>query len=241
MPGLPKFFLVDTPGFDDTNRSDSDVLRELAKYLAKAYEYNILLTGLIYLHRIMDNRFTGASGRNLRTFKKLTGEENLGSVVLGTTFWKQPLSNDDLERETELNTNPALGWARMLDQGARAMRQDRGKSSGQDIIRHLIDRREDRGQPVVLKLQRQLVDEGRELADTSAGAELIGEMRKMHEQQMARLRKEMLDAMAERDKAWQRQIAAQQAEFQRLFSQNENARYGLRQRVRDWWDDCVIM
>lgn len=238
MPGVPKFFLVDTPGFDDTSRSDSDVLKELAKHLAAAYKSKIILTGLIYLHRIMDTRFSGASGRNLRTFKKLTGDENLGSVVLATTFWKIPLSTDDVEKETQLNTDPRFGWSRMLDQQAEYMRQDENSVSAQAIIQYLIDRRK----PVTLRIQKELVDQGKSIADTEAGAEVISEMRKLHQEQLDKFKEEMLEAMRERDKAWQRQIEIERAEMKRILDREENSvMRSFRERVRDWWDDCLVM
>ena len=40
-------YLVDTPGFDDTNVSDVDVLRELASWLKESYTEDIKLDGII--------------------------------------------------------------------------------------------------------------------------------------------------------------------------------------------------
>ncbi len=37
--------LIDTPGFDDTHRSDSEVLRDLAFYLTSSYDNGFRLTG----------------------------------------------------------------------------------------------------------------------------------------------------------------------------------------------------
>ena len=42
-------FLVDTPGFDDTDRSDTEVLREIASWLTASYSNSIKLHGIIYL------------------------------------------------------------------------------------------------------------------------------------------------------------------------------------------------
>jgi predicted GTPase len=69
LPDGTKLFLVDTPGFDDTYRSDTDILKEIANWLSTAYEENIKLAGIIYLHRIEDVRLGGAAMRNLRMFK----------------------------------------------------------------------------------------------------------------------------------------------------------------------------
>ncbi|KFA80566.1 hypothetical protein S40288_09586 [Stachybotrys chartarum IBT 40288] len=78
---------VDTPGFSDTNLSDTEVLEMIAEYLAMAYENNVKLSGIIYLHPISDNRVTHHAIKNLEMFRNLTGEKNLGNVVLTTSMW----------------------------------------------------------------------------------------------------------------------------------------------------------
>lgn len=212
------------------------MLKELAKHLAAAYGSKIRLSGLIYLHRIMDTRFGGASGRNLRTFKKLTGKENLGSVVLATTFWKKPLSSDDVNRETQLDTDPRFGWSKMLDEGARSMRQNGDADSGAEIIQHLVDQR----RQVSLQIQMELVDQGKSIAETEAGSEVISAMHKTHEEAMARFREEIEEARKEQDKRWQKKVEEEQAYRQIVF---DRAGRGLRERLSDWWDDvdCVVM
>lgn len=50
-PGL-RVHLIDTPGFDDTNKKDVEVLRDIAGWLGVTYKKKILLSGLIYLHPI---------------------------------------------------------------------------------------------------------------------------------------------------------------------------------------------
>ena len=87
MPSVPQFYLIDTPGFDDTHKTDTQVLREITNWLSTAYTADLKLTGIIYLHRILDVKMGGSAMKNLRMFKKLRGDDSLGSVVLATTFW----------------------------------------------------------------------------------------------------------------------------------------------------------
>jgi len=49
LPNGTKLFLVDTPGFDDTYKTDTEILREVAGWLTVAYQSKIELTGIIYL------------------------------------------------------------------------------------------------------------------------------------------------------------------------------------------------
>ncbi|OCH83803.1 hypothetical protein OBBRIDRAFT_742684, partial [Obba rivulosa] len=65
--------LIDTPGFDDTTKSDTDILKMIAVYLSTTYENGYKLSGVIYIHRISDFRMTGVSRRNFTMFRKLCG------------------------------------------------------------------------------------------------------------------------------------------------------------------------
>ena len=81
-------YLVDTPGFDDTEMSDTDVLLTFVDWLNLQYKNELKLSGLIYLHRITDDRMTGTATRNLTMMRKLCGDENLKNVLLATTRWE---------------------------------------------------------------------------------------------------------------------------------------------------------
>ena len=114
LPDKTKLFLVDTPGFDDTYRSDTDILGELANWLNNSYAENIRLTGIIYLHRISDTRLRQTAMKNLKMFKALCGEDGLPSVVLATTLWTNVSPADGVMRETELRENPNM-WKKMIE------------------------------------------------------------------------------------------------------------------------------
>ncbi|TKA64677.1 hypothetical protein B0A49_13161 [Cryomyces minteri] len=66
-------FLIETPGFDDTNRSDTEVLREIATLLTISYSHDVRSYGIIYFDRISDIRMQGSAKKNLLMFKKLCG------------------------------------------------------------------------------------------------------------------------------------------------------------------------
>ncbi|KAL4242503.1 P-loop containing nucleoside triphosphate hydrolase [Abortiporus biennis] len=53
--------LVDTPGFDDSTLSDTDVLKMIALHLSMIYEQGFKLSGLIYMHCITDFKIGGIS------------------------------------------------------------------------------------------------------------------------------------------------------------------------------------
>jgi hypothetical protein len=79
--------MIDIPGFDDTSRSDSEILMEVASYLAITYDQNMRIDGVIYITRITDTRITGINRKNLVVFSTLVGQEALSKVILATSMW----------------------------------------------------------------------------------------------------------------------------------------------------------
>jgi hypothetical protein len=97
-----KVHLIDTPGFDDTNRGDADVLKDIATWLSSTYQKQKLLNGILYLHRIIDPKMAGSAKRNLLTFSELCGSDCFRHVVLTTTIWSLVHAKLGEAREKEL-------------------------------------------------------------------------------------------------------------------------------------------
>jgi hypothetical protein len=215
-------YFVDTPGFDDTYKKDTDVLREIADYLSESYENQILLSGIIYLHRISDTRLGGSGMRNLRMFKKLVGEEGLANVVLATTMWSMlPSENVGIDREAEL-TQRSDFWQHMIRQGSKVFRQDRGLQSAKEIVQHITSRRT---RPA-LDIQRDMVDRGLNLDETAAGQEVQAEIAKQqaeHERRIIQMQIEMREAIANRDLEHQEELRQHREEIDRQMRANEEA------------------
>lgn len=182
MGGGETIYLVDTPGFDDSERSDTEILLEIAAWLSTAHKSKLQLTGIIYLHRIIDVRIGGSGTKNLAMFRSLCGDSNLGSVVLATTMWDKDVKGEGPAREKQLKEDLEL-WGSMIEHGSEVMRQDNGKMSGIDILRYLINRKK----KITLDIQRELVDQNRPLEDTSAGRALLTEMERLRESYEKRL------------------------------------------------------
>lgn len=184
-----KIYFVDTPGFDDTHRSDSSILREIADWLSQAYGNDFKLTGIVYLHRIMDVRLGGSAMKNLRMFKKLCGENELQSVVLATTWWSSVDKVTGEQREQQIRTRDDF-WAGMIAKGSKMFRQDRDAQSAREIVDYLVQKKK----PVVLKVQEEMVDENKTLDETSAGIEVdteLAEQKKHLEAELRRVQEEM--------------------------------------------------
>ncbi|KAK3950023.1 P-loop containing nucleoside triphosphate hydrolase protein [Pseudoneurospora amorphoporcata] len=157
--------LVDTPGFDDTNLSDGDVLRTVGAWLGKTYKENKLLNGIIYLHRITDPRMQGTARKNLFIFQKLCGKDALKNVTLVTTMWEDVKLEDGKRRERELIETPGF-WGSMAAQHAHVDRHDNTQESAKRILERFFER-----EGIATSLQKEL-EKGKEVLDTEAGKEL---------------------------------------------------------------------
>ncbi|KAH6674426.1 P-loop containing nucleoside triphosphate hydrolase protein [Halenospora varia] len=171
--GNENVVLVDTPGFSDTNLSDTEILKRIATWMQDEYYEGSLLSGIIYLHRIIDPRMEGPSLKNLRMMKKLCGANSLKNVVLATTMWEKVTDEEGLRREGDLKT---LFWKDMIDGGAkvRRIRTESGKDA-RSIVKALLKKT-----PVTTQLQEEL-HSGKTLVQTEAGMEIKEEMAKLEQ------------------------------------------------------------
>jgi len=155
---------VDCPGFDDTERSDTEILKEIAETLSALYIVGLRLRGVIYLQRITDNRMQGSSMKNLQLFVKMVGKECLTNVVFATTMWGK-LNDEDIaeanNRDSELRDEY---WADFINMGASATRFEGSKASAEGILSVLLGKTD-----VVLKVQNELVNAGKSLKQTEVG------------------------------------------------------------------------
>ena len=213
--------LVDTPGFDNTNRTDTDVLKDLAYWLGLFYDKKkIRLSGLIYLHPITHVRMAGMPFKNLRTFKKLVGSGNMSSVALVSTMWNANSGREEEERDRRLQETPEY-WGDMIREGAHAHRHYGDRASAVKIITPLLG-----NERKVLNLQKELVDEKKDLNRTEAGQEVNAEMNKQREALERRIdhtKEEMNKALALKDQKWVEELASDQEKYQKQIDETKSA------------------
>ena len=220
LPDGKRIYLADTPGFDDSLRTDSEILREVALWLNAAHKSHIKLTGIIYLHRIPDVRVGGAGVKNLRMFNKLCGEDGLKSVVLATTMWETISKELGEKREAELQQSSIL-WKPMIEQGSKVFRHDAGRTSGLRIMQYLIDRK----RPVTLDIQREMVDKKLQLGQTAAGVEVASEVEKAKQYYDGRLKDlqtQLAEALSKQDHDRKEEIEETKAEFESKISRGQD-------------------
>jgi len=192
-----KIILVDTPGFNDTNRSDTDVLKDIVAWTSSTYKEKRLLSGIIYMHRISDVRMEGSALKNLRMFQSLCGDKALNNVLLTTTQWSNVEPKKGEARERELRESPNF-FKGLLDRGANLERFMGDRGSGLELIHKLMG-----STPKALDIQHQIVEEHKELKDTTAGqaisAELIA-LEKKYKEELQNTKEDLKHAMETKDK-----------------------------------------
>ncbi|KDQ08572.1 hypothetical protein BOTBODRAFT_37863 [Botryobasidium botryosum FD-172 SS1] len=150
--------LIDTPGFDNTEMADGDVLYLIGTYLADIYRSGRQLTGILYLHSINSNQ---AGIQNIRILEKLCGDNAMASVTICTTMWNNVSEHVGAEREQEL---AARLWNNMISKGATIRRVlDPPTEEDMAYATKLCLRK-----PVTLDIQREIVDEGKSVFNTKA-------------------------------------------------------------------------
>jgi len=98
-------------------------------------------------------------------FQELCGADALQNVILTTTMWDEVTDETGSLREDQLRT---IFWQPMMSRGCRIARFSSTRKSAWEIIDKFdVDTR----RPI--KLQKEMVDEGKELSQTSAYAVLL--------------------------------------------------------------------
>ncbi|KAK6358331.1 hypothetical protein TWF730_007677 [Orbilia blumenaviensis] len=159
--GSKGFYMLDTPGFDDSYMSDFEILEGLTKELAAIYNSARPLTGIIYVHDVSKEKMGGTSHKSLRTFQKLVGEQSMQNIVLVTTHWRRFFNGDQVKREQELQQT---FWGYMIRLGSKILRHDGSRKSAERIVKEILDRK-----PVVVKIVDEMVNKKMKFGDTDAG------------------------------------------------------------------------
>ncbi|PPQ78241.1 hypothetical protein CVT24_006502 [Panaeolus cyanescens] len=174
IPGTRyRLVLVDTPGFDDSHKNDSEILTVIADWLYQTYNNQVLLSGVIYLHRITDNRYDMSAQRTLRLFQALTGVENFERIALVTTMWDQ-LIEDVSEASNRQQLLEEEYWVDLIEGGALTHKFRNTKSSALDILWPLIEQTWQSRAP--LYLQNELCIERKQLPKTEVGKQVFSRL-----------------------------------------------------------------
>ncbi|KAI5456321.1 P-loop containing nucleoside triphosphate hydrolase protein [Mariannaea sp. PMI_226] len=222
-------YLVDTPGFDDTSRSDTEVLQTIATWLTKSYTNNVKLNGMIYLHRITDPRIGGSARKNLFMFKKICGTDALHNVLLVTTMWELAETSTGELRETDL-VNTEDFWGVLARSGAQVQRHNNSRESAMALLKRFVGKSQ-----VTMSIQEEMVNEHKDLHETQAGMQLEAEILKATEslrKDLADTQQMMKQALEARDQESAEMLRQYEAEtrhkFEMMMKEREELKVSLR-------------
>lgn len=207
--------LVDTPGFDSTNKSEGDVLRMISDWLNNTYKRRIPLAGLLYFHRITDDPITehpisGTPSKDFRLFEKVCGKE-FSKIVLTTTMWDEVEPEMGEKRESELQDTY---WKSMIERGSTVKRFLFTPSSAFDVLRPILTRANECHS---LLLQKEVTDLGMKLRETTAGRALamqVEELVPSQQKLLAAIRNDLMDSKLRPD-----QLEKLQQDYQEVSAQ----------------------
>lgn len=231
-------YLVDTPGFDDEQRPDSVVLMELASWLTESYANQIQLKGIIYFHRISDNKLGGSAKNNLAMFKKLCGTNAFSNVILATTMWESVDPEIGARREAELKDRDDY-WGFMISRGSQVVRHMNTKDSALRLISTYASN-ESKIDSKPLDIQVDIVDRGLTLEQTPAGKEVevaLAREKAQLEQELQDQKDSIQRLLKEKDQAAASRMQNHQdetnAKIRQLTAQSEELKSSMEKRHKE--------
>ena len=179
-------------------------LTEMSRYSA-----GTVLAGVIYVHRISDAKFGGLAVKNFRMFRELCGENALKNVILMTNMWGRVTPQQGADREQQLRDKY---FKAAIEKGAQPCRHNNTPESARVILRNILKKK-----PLILKIQHELIDQGKGIGQTGAGAELDREIREVverYQMEIGELEKSMRKAMEEKDEESREELEEEKRRLQ---------------------------
>ncbi|KAF9874471.1 hypothetical protein CkaCkLH20_08034 [Colletotrichum karsti] len=242
--------VVDTPGFNDTMRSDAEVLATISNFLVAQHALGVPLKGIIWLHPIDERRMRGSDVDSLLMFQDLCGQEAMKNVTLLTTRWdvvENPTKGSKNERELKRDF-----WRDMISYGSRVQRFDGTSDMACAIIERIL-----RNHEVVLQVQKDILAEGKTLEETSAAQRIVPRLDEKLREKRERIRvlkKNVEVAACEDDrqvqKKWEEKLNQAVREEERIRASRKRLRADLGREVNGKieaekkgrkWKDKVLM
>ena len=201
------------------------------------YSAGAKLAGVIYVHRISDDKFGGLAVKNFRMFRELCGEKTLENVILMTNMWGRVTPQQGTDREQQLKDKY---FKAAIEKGAQLCRHTNTPESARVILRKIL-----KNEPLVLKIQHELIDQGKDIGQTGAGEELNREIREVvekYQREIRELEENMRKAIDEKDEESREELEEERRRMQEemeklrkdsteMESKFEKARQEMEERI----------
>ena len=195
------------------------------------YQRGIHLSGILYLHRITDNRVPNSLLRNIELLRRLCGDDVLSNIRFVTTNWDLLTDMNEGERkEEELRSKY---WNHFIENGSQVHRFQSTHLSAWEIINSLPM------EGKVTLIQKEMVDQLKPLSRTTAGESLFAWASKALREFIAKLEsliKTFLILSREKlqNEANEKRLKEARDELHRIESFQSFPSYGS--RFRSWSD-----
>ena len=146
-------------------------------------------------------------------FRELYGDSALENVVLVTNMWGAVPHDVGEARESELSSSY---FKPVLDGGAQIVRHHNNTESAHDVVRRITAA----DCPVVLRIQRELVDEHMDIVDTSAGEAVnrqLSEQLSQHGAEFKKVWDDMMQAFMDKDEVARKDLEDEAKGLQELM------------------------
>ena len=184
-------------------------------------------------------------------FRELCGDAALKNVVIVTNMWGDVSLEDGEDRENQLSSEY---FRSVLNKGTRMVRHHNTVESAHDIIRMIMGNR-----PVVLQIQRELVNGHMAIGDTAAGEIIsreLNEQRRRHQAELTKIQEGLEKALMRRDEEAREELEEERRKLQDRMeeivksSEGMNSDYAAErerleakmeamEREREGWRDLV--
>ena len=146
-------------------------------------------------------------------FRKLCGNAVLKNTVLATNTWGEVPREIGEAREEEISSGL---FKPILDNGGQIVRHYDTVQSSHDIIRKIMGNR-----PVVLQIQRELVDKWKDIINTTAGKAIDQELNERigrHRVELKGVQEEMIEVSREGDEETRQELEEEMQRLQELMA-----------------------
>lgn len=226
--GRINFVLVDTPGFNDTNRRDEEIMTQVLEWLESSFRSGMRLNGIIYLHRIIDPKLQGSARSNMSMFRKLCGPKCFGNIILAMTFWDHVPAELGAKREQQLKEKSEF-WGEMVKKGSDVVRLGLGRECGIRLLMRIAGK-----QKVVLECQREMVEENKTVHETVAARSVFEEIERQREEFEKRITEEKAESKRELERQAQlREQALEQERIQAAERERRRAERAATQKAKE--------
>ncbi|KAJ7587363.1 P-loop containing nucleoside triphosphate hydrolase protein [Mycena floridula] len=231
VQGHHRIIILDTPGFNDTFKTDYEILRRISVWLTHSYSEDMKLAGIIYLHDILETRMLGSPRTNFELFRKLCGLKASPHIVLTTTKWNRVGEDEGKRRETQLVEK---FWNGIIEQKAKTCRFTFTQQSALDVIKQVISSADlaVEGADHSLSNQQEPVAIQKRLAETDSGRNLRTSLKEALETAKAKERQLKKGAAENAPPQLKKEYEENQKQIQELLQQIEDLKISIGRQMK---------